>query len=488
MSSNRYDIRSGAAQSSQSLSSVLLENVKLLYVTDAQFSEDWHSTMHSHPNLELFYCVRGIGEFRMQDKVLPVGSDDMIIVNPNVEHTETSVPSNPLAYIALGISGVDLIFNAQDQQCSVLNYRGSRTEIVALLRMLISEASNQPQGWENVCQHLLVVLLSLLLRHTHFTLNIEQGLHTNKECAAARRFIDEHFAEPIDLETLSNITHVNKYYLAHSFKREYGISPINYLIERRIRGKPVHAGTYGLCTFADRTSARFFLLQLFFPEFPPFYRTKPHGLSQAEPVCQCGTALPRVDVCLIFLPLADFSFCFSTNSKTPSPIYGEGVFWWATPESEPRSRSVRSCFVLFFPFCSMGIRVLFNKSSAAPPGRALPPAPFPYFPARSARKAAAGSDRGPPHCAQKNVPAMPPPVKSSTGRQTLPGRERAFVPALLQDGPFLICYLTPKNVFLREAGLPPAAMLAWRELLRCGSRSTMPPCWQTVQRKSLPQK
>lgn len=235
MSSNRYDIRSGAAQSSQSLSSVLLENVNLLYVTDAQFSEDWHSTMHSHPNLELFYCVRGIGEFRMQDKVLPVGSDDMIIVNPNVEHTETSVPSNPLEYIALGISGVDLIFNAQDQQCSVLNYRGSRTEIVALLRMLISEASNQPQGWENVCQHLLVVLLSLLLRHTHFTLNIEQGLHTNKECAAARRFIDEHFAEPIDLETLSNITHVNKYYLAHSFKREYGISPINYLIERRIR-------------------------------------------------------------------------------------------------------------------------------------------------------------------------------------------------------------------------------------------------------------
>lgn len=235
MSSNRYDILTDTSKASQSLSSVLLENVNLLYVTDAQFSEDWHSTMHSHPNLELFYCVRGIGEFRMKDKVLPVGSDDMIIVNPNVEHTETSVPSNPLEYIALGISGVDLIFNAQDQQCSVLNYRGSRTEIVALLRMLISEASTQPQGWENVCQHLLVVLLSLLLRHTHFTLNIEQGLHTNKECAAARRFIDEHFAEPINLEMLSCITHVNKYYLAHSFKREYGISPINYLIERRIR-------------------------------------------------------------------------------------------------------------------------------------------------------------------------------------------------------------------------------------------------------------
>lgn len=231
MSSNRYDVTTG----SSGHLSALLENAKLLYVTDAQFSEDWHSVMHSHPNLELFYCVRGIGELRMKDRVLPVGSDDMIIVNPNVEHTESSIPSNPLEYIALGISGVDLIFDPQGQHCSVLNYRESRSEIVALLRMLISEASRQPNGWDNVCQHLLVVLLSLLLRHTHFTLNIERGLHTNKECAAARRYIDEHFAEPIDLDILANITHVNKYYLAHAFKREYGISPINYLIERRIR-------------------------------------------------------------------------------------------------------------------------------------------------------------------------------------------------------------------------------------------------------------
>ena len=27
---------------------------------------------------------------------------------------------------------------------------------------------------------------------------------------------------------------MNKYYLSHSFKKEYGISPVNYLISRRI--------------------------------------------------------------------------------------------------------------------------------------------------------------------------------------------------------------------------------------------------------------
>ena len=36
------------------------------------------------------------------------------------------------------------------------------------------------------------------------------------------------------LEQLSEEAHINKYYLSHAFKREYGISPINYLISRRI--------------------------------------------------------------------------------------------------------------------------------------------------------------------------------------------------------------------------------------------------------------
>lgn len=152
MSTKRYDLDLSVSQRSPGSFSALLGNASLLYVTDAQFNTDWHSTLHSHPNMELFYCVRGIGEFRMKDRVLPVGSDDMIIINPNVEHTESSIPSNPLEYIALGISGVDLVFDTKGQQFSVLNYRESRSEIAALLRMLISEASTQPPGWENVCQ------------------------------------------------------------------------------------------------------------------------------------------------------------------------------------------------------------------------------------------------------------------------------------------------------------------------------------------------
>ena len=38
----------------------------------------------------------------------------------------------------------------------------------------------------------------------------------------------------VTLEQLAEDAHMNKYYLSHAFKREYGISPINYMITKRI--------------------------------------------------------------------------------------------------------------------------------------------------------------------------------------------------------------------------------------------------------------
>ena len=41
--------------------------------------------------------------------------------------------------------------------------------------------------------------------------------------------------EDITLEQLARFSHVNKYYLVHAFTDEYGISPINYLMQARVK-------------------------------------------------------------------------------------------------------------------------------------------------------------------------------------------------------------------------------------------------------------
>mgnify|MGYP003431983075 CR=1 FL=1 len=53
-------------------------------------------------------------------------------------------------------------------------------------------------------------------------------------CITVRQYIDNHFKENISLEMLAELTHVSKYHMVHVFTEEYGISPINYLIQKRI--------------------------------------------------------------------------------------------------------------------------------------------------------------------------------------------------------------------------------------------------------------
>ena len=210
---------------------------RILYVTTSRFDSDWHSTMHTHGCTELFYCVRGIGEFVLDTVRQPVGGDDLVIVNPNVEHTESSFSSNPLEYIVVGIDGLEFQFEGERESLgyTVVNYRENRSEMLFYLRELLSEATTQPEQYETVCQHVLQVLLIKILRGGSMSMTIAPVRRGNKECAAARRYIDEHYAEPITLDALAEFAHVNKYYLVHTFNREYGITPINYLIDRRIR-------------------------------------------------------------------------------------------------------------------------------------------------------------------------------------------------------------------------------------------------------------
>jgi AraC-like DNA-binding protein len=84
------------------------------------------------------------------------------------------------------------------------------------------------------------VLVLRLMRQTGLSFLTKKPEHRrpgrkpSKECATVRHYIDNHFKENINLNLLSELVHVNKYYMVHSFTKEYGISPINYLISRRI--------------------------------------------------------------------------------------------------------------------------------------------------------------------------------------------------------------------------------------------------------------
>ena len=215
--------------------------VKLLYVSTAKYGGDWHSTLHTHACTEIFYVVGGSGKFNIEGKLLPVTTDDMVIVNPNVEHTEVSYNKRPLEYIVLGVEGLEYSAGEDaDERWFMTNMQNAREALLHALREMLREIEYKAVGYELICQDLLEVLILRLMRHAGLqflptkTEHRKPGRKPSKECAAVRHYIDNHFKENINLDMLSELVHVNQYYMVHSFTKEYGISPINYLISRRI--------------------------------------------------------------------------------------------------------------------------------------------------------------------------------------------------------------------------------------------------------------
>ncbi|MGO5444194.1 AraC family transcriptional regulator [Faecalimonas sp. LCP19S3_D12] len=212
-------------------------DIRLLYITQARYDTDWHSIAHTHHFTELFYVIHGSGFFLVEGKKFPVKEDDLVIVNPNVSHTELSDKNKPLEYIALGINGLKFKDGNLNSiyDYSLHNFREHKEEFSFYLKTLLREIQNKGEYFETICQNLLEALILTLVRRTKKKLAIAPTKKITKECRFVEQYIDEHFTEDITLQTLSDLTYLNKYYLVHSFKEYKGTSPINYLITKRIQ-------------------------------------------------------------------------------------------------------------------------------------------------------------------------------------------------------------------------------------------------------------
>ncbi len=207
--------------------------LRLSYISKAQYSQEWNSNLHTHGCAELFFITDGHGRFRTQHEEFPVAIHDLIIVNANVLHTELSQMDSPLEYIVLGVEGLEAMGGTEGY--SMFHLHSGWRQLHSCLDLMLHEASEGQAGHEEVCRHLLEVVLVCLSRQGDLTLGAEASSpRASRECGLVRRYIDNHFKEDLSLDQLAQLAHVNKYYLAHTFRREFGTSPISYLISRRV--------------------------------------------------------------------------------------------------------------------------------------------------------------------------------------------------------------------------------------------------------------
>ncbi len=210
---------------------------KLRYVSVTRYSPEWRSIFHTHPCAEVFYVTGGSGYLLLAGTSVPIGVNDVLIVNSSTEHTERSSEDDPLEYIVMGVDGLEVIAGDDGGDgYSIIHFQTDGEQILFYLRCLLKEIETKLPGYNTVCQDLLEVVLLLLMRSSKFTVTFIPAAHkSSKECAVVRRYIENNFKENLTLDNLAAVAHVSKYYLSHAFSREYGTSPINYLLLCRVQ-------------------------------------------------------------------------------------------------------------------------------------------------------------------------------------------------------------------------------------------------------------
>ncbi|MDN6195357.1 MAG: AraC family transcriptional regulator [Atopostipes suicloacalis] len=212
---------------------------RLLYVTHSSYDQGWHSSPHSHDFIELFYVVSGQGSFIVNNKKYSVKKNDLIIINPKINHTERSSDNHSMEYITLGFDGVSFNKKENNHKESIIIYKADQIKISFLIRFLLEELKENKLDIFHISQN----ILELILIKLNYSQNIQTQATENKEINSAiyeiKKYIDLNYSDSISLDVLAEVSHLNKYYLSHSFKEETGISPIQYLNETRIKNAKI---------------------------------------------------------------------------------------------------------------------------------------------------------------------------------------------------------------------------------------------------------
>lgn len=207
---------------------------KLVYVTHSRYENDWLSLPHVHPFSELFYVKDGRGSFWIDEKEYPIQKNDFIIINANVTHTEKSSVDMPLEYITIGVENTRFSFQ-KDQEHIIFNCKKDQNDLLFYMLTMLREMADKPPDYEHVCQNLLEILIIQLIRRTNFAFEIEPSIQISRECLKLKRYIEANYMHEITLDSLAEISHMNKFYMVHAFTRYCGLSPISYLCQIRLR-------------------------------------------------------------------------------------------------------------------------------------------------------------------------------------------------------------------------------------------------------------
>lgn len=213
--------------------------LKVLYAKKFSTSNNINSRIHFHPFTEFYFILDGKGKFSIEDRVIDTSKDDFFIINSNVGHSIYSSKEENLVYISFG---VDSIFvknllngnNIEEDKYIYKNIEENQEYFIKSFDIINEEFNSNDIFAQSMANAKASEFVISLLRKFKDEIIITNDIKINKQIDYIKNFIDNNYSEDINLESLSKMAYMNKFHLIAEFKQSYRVTPIDFLILKRI--------------------------------------------------------------------------------------------------------------------------------------------------------------------------------------------------------------------------------------------------------------
>ncbi|MCI7803563.1 MAG: AraC family transcriptional regulator [Oscillospiraceae bacterium] len=181
----------------------------------------------------VFFVLKGQGYLKYDGIEYRVSEGRGVFIDCHTEHSFRCDPDDPWEVLWLHFNG-----NSAPYYYRLFQKKGfciflpqNIKDFVSVIYETIANNAHKTNDTEIINSKLITDILTMILSNP--------GIHGpsddySYQMKSVKEYIDSHFTESINLDELSEAFYINKYYLTREFKKEYGETIFQHIINRRI--------------------------------------------------------------------------------------------------------------------------------------------------------------------------------------------------------------------------------------------------------------
>lgn len=218
-------------------SGTLRLKTKFLYAGQLSRSAHWTEEPHSHKFCEVIFVRSGTGVVHFGNGTeYALKKGDLVIYNPGVVHGESTKADREMELCFFGVSGLDLPGLDPDclippDQCPVIAAGELYKKIDTYFSLLVDETVNENKYCDIVSGYLVKIIILNIL---HLSGGEKDCVKINDSFSVMLKHLDDNYTTISSIDDITTALFISRYYLSHVFREYTGMSPMHYIVTKRL--------------------------------------------------------------------------------------------------------------------------------------------------------------------------------------------------------------------------------------------------------------